>query len=285
MRNFTKTLLIIITALPLMAQAAVFEILPSVSNVGAGESVRLEVRMDSPENVNAIEGVISFPADLLEVKRISEGSSVVSLWIDRPKVVGGTIRFSGAIPGGYPAFDGLLFSVDFVAKNPGTAKVSVKNGLALLNDGQGSEARLSVKDAVIKITALSQGSVAQEIVDEISPETFEPSIIEGDGLIGEGKYLVFSTQDKGAGIFGYEVFEGKSFLFLPNPKEWELAESPYLLKDQERKSWVAIRATDINNNSRIIWIAPEGYGYRVALLTITGLFIVVLVVFLYKRKK
>ncbi|MEK7654473.1 MAG: cohesin domain-containing protein [Patescibacteria group bacterium] len=268
-----------------LAQAATFEFEPSRAEMGVGEVLRLEVRMDSPENVNAVQGRVEFPKDILEVKRISEGASIINLWIVHPRVTDGKIEFSGAIPGGYPAFDGVLFTIDFLAKKPGNAKISIQNALALLNDGEGTEASLIRREAVIKVTSEPQNLPDPEEPDEILPEIFSVTLIDGGELIGEGKFAVFSTQDKGSGLSHYEVFEGRSFIFRPDPKEWQVAGSPYLLMDQDQKSWLAVKAIDNQGNERVVWIAPPGYALRLILLTIPSIFILALVLLLRIRAK
>ena len=73
------------------------------------------------ESINAIEGKIIFPQDLLEIKKINDGNSIINFWIDpvsncvsigvkKPD----EICFSGIIPGGYANNHGLIFSVTFL---------------------------------------------------------------------------------------------------------------------------------------------------------------------------
>ncbi|TSC83020.1 MAG: hypothetical protein G01um101419_344 [Parcubacteria group bacterium Gr01-1014_19] len=284
MKKTMRVLLLLIMMVPVITLAAVFEFEPSKTEMGVGEVVRLELRMDSPENVNAVQGRIEFPKEILEVKRISEGVSIINLWVVRPKAVDGRIEFSGAIPGGYPAFDGVLFTIDFLAKKPGSAKISIQNALALLNDGEGTETSLIRKEAIITVSEAPKNLPDPETQDLDAPELFGITVIDGGELIGEGRFAVFATQDKGSGLRHYEIFEGKSF-FKPDPDKWQIAESPYLLMDQDLKSWIAVKAVDNQGNERVVWLVPSSYALRLILLTISAIFILALVVLLKIRAK
>src|SRR3989344_3611432 len=60
------------------------------------------------ESINAFEGKITFPNDLVKVKEIRDWNSIVNFWIDRPHERHGAIDkeqgeivFSGITPGGF----------------------------------------------------------------------------------------------------------------------------------------------------------------------------------------
>ena len=36
------------------------------------------------ENINAVEGILRFPADILEFKELNDGNSIVNFWVERP---------------------------------------------------------------------------------------------------------------------------------------------------------------------------------------------------------
>ncbi len=265
-------------------QAATFYFQPAVVKMGIGDSARVEVIMDSPENVNAVEGVVKFPGNLLEALNINDAGSVISLWIQRPTIVEGQIVFSGAIPGGYPAFGGHLFSVDFKAKKFGTGSVVAGSVSALLNDGQGSSATVVVKKLSVIIGSAATGVSAPEISDNIPPENFQPVVASDPNLFDGQRFLSFATQDKGSGLDYYEVLEQNSF-FKPNSENWQKPPSPYLLKDQELKSWIGVRAVDNNGNIRTVWIVPHWVVVDRYLLTIIFGIIAVIVLVLALRAR
>jgi len=96
--------------------------------------------------------------------------------------------------------------------------------------------------------------------------------VSRDPNIFDGKwFLVFATQDKGSGIDHYEVLERRelkiqklgfskekslhSKFYILNP--WRVAESPYLLKDQELKSYIYVKAIDKAGNERVATLSPR----------------------------
>src|SRR3989344_245175 len=76
------------------------------------------------ESINAFEGKITFPRDLLEVKKVNDGNSIINFWIDPVRNCVSNwvdkpdeICFSGITPGGYNDSRGLIVSITFLAKN------------------------------------------------------------------------------------------------------------------------------------------------------------------------
>src|SRR5882672_8977696 len=64
------------------------------------------------ESINAVAGKVIFPADLLELKTVQDGSSIINLWVDKPFLQNnGQVSFSGLTPGGYKGGGGFLFSL------------------------------------------------------------------------------------------------------------------------------------------------------------------------------
>lgn len=266
-----------------VASAAQLYFKPETFTLGVGDTARVEVFLDSPENVNALEGVIKFPAETLEVKDVNDGNSIVSFWITRPKIEQGEISFAGAIPGGYPAFNGKLFSIEFLAKKTGRVTIGIRSAQALLNDGKGTPAQLSLKTLVVNVSSKPTGAIVTEIQDTTPPESFKP-IIAKDPNLFDGKYFVsFSTQDKGSGIDYYEVAEGRGF-FQPNPENWQRGDTPQVLKDQELRSWIFVKAVDKKGNAFVAKLPPPNVpAYQRLLTIIIGVVVIVLILMLWRR--
>ena len=116
-----------------------------------------------------------------------------------------------------------------------------------------------------------------KVKDTEPPESFVPEISR-DELIANGKwFVVFVTQDKASGIDRYEIKESRQKI-LTFFSRWRVAESPYVLQDQELRSYVFVKAVDKNGNQRIIKIAPrnplEWYeNYENWLIIVLGLLI------------
>jgi len=231
----------------------------------AGQSFEVSVFIDTEnEVINAIEEKIIFPQDLLEIKKINDSNSIINFWIDPVKncVSNGVeksneICFSGIIPGGYNDNQGLILSITFLTKKEGSGTIKFGEVKALRNDGQGTEAPLTISNfqfSISKEVLTTQPSVP-EIKDLEPPENFKPEIAS-DPTIFEGKwFLVFATQDKGSGIDHYEVLESRNQKI--ENRNWRTVESPYLLKDQKLKSFIYVKAVDKAGNERIATLAPR----------------------------
>jgi len=254
--------LLLFVALSVSAAELFFE--PKTQELGVDQQFQVDLILDTEnEEINAIEGKVIFPENLLELKEIRDGATIINFWIERPKIEhAGIVAFSGIIPGGYTGEKGLIFSAVFQSKNQGEDTIKIQEAKTLLNDGKGTPASLEISDLqflISKQTPISQIPIS-EIKDTELPESFVPEIVR-DPTIFDGKYfLVFATQDKDSGIDHYEILEKEqkgSIWGLIKKDEWQVGESPYLLKDQKIKSHIFVKAIDKNGNERIITLSPQ----------------------------
>lgn len=256
------------------------------SEIRTGQPFEVEVFLNAGnDSINALEGKIIFPQDLLELKTANDGNSIINFWVEQPKAgASGQAAFSGIIPGGYNGGNGKIFSLAFLAKKVGRGVISIGNARALQNDGAGTEAGLAV--AVQNFVVNDEAPVTPEAAareDREPPEGFLPQIAS-DPSVFDGKwFLVFATQDKGSGIDHYSVCEGNEKCIV--------AESPYLLKDQGLRGDIVVTAVDKSGNERSETVSTrhgqrwyEKYVFSVALASaacLIGLFTILLGV---KRK-
>jgi len=245
--------------MPALASAAEITLDSNTQSIGVGSQFEVGVFLNTEsENINAIEGILRFSADILEFKELNDGNSIVNFWVERPsRRVENEIIFSGITPGGFIGKRGLIFKITFLAKNEGNGKLEMQDIKALLNDGSGTAADISVSPLKIIVTSQDLSlSPKKEAKDQEPPESFKPEIAR-DPAIFDGKwFLVFATQDKGLGIGRYEIKETRSRIFELFPK-WISAESPYALRDQKLKSYIFVKAIDKAGNVRIEKILPQ----------------------------
>lgn len=109
-------------------------------NVGATFTLNLIVN-SADQAMNAASGIVSFPADKLEVVSLTKGGSIFSLWVQEPSFnnSSGRVNFEGIVLNpGFTGASGRLLSITFKAKAAGSAIVNFSSGLVLANDGQGT---------------------------------------------------------------------------------------------------------------------------------------------------
>jgi hypothetical protein len=210
------------------------------------------------EDVNAIEGTVVVPP-ALEVRDVCDGNSDVTLWIERPALSGdGNVRFAGVIPGGRMDNNLYLFKIHVRAGEADRGVIDIQDLLFLLNDGEGTETRSTFRPLTISVSedAPEMPDPPPKARDLEPPESFEPMMIQ-DPSIADGKHVIaFVTQDKDTGIARYEVFETRRKLTYEEDIHWVETESPYVLGDQELKSFIFVKATDREGNKRIMRIEP-----------------------------
>jgi hypothetical protein len=266
--------------------AAVFFFDPIHTRVGLeGEfGVNLLINTEG-ENINAIEGEISFPSNL-KVLDILDGNSIVGFWIEEPTANKNIISFSGIMPGG---FDGLrepfetetrpgkIFEIIFKAEKTGSGAVSISEIEALLNDGAGSRAQVTILPFSFEVLNF-RSSVKRETTDDEPPEPFKSELTRDENLFDGGYFLTFHTTDKGSGIDHYEVCESsdKKEKLESCKSFWISEKSPYLLKDQSLKGTIKVKALDKAGNSRIEIVSIEGFSlernkYGIIILIIIAL--------------
>ncbi len=226
-----------------------------------GEEFLVQVFLNTEgESVNAIEGRVMFPVDLLETREIRDGNSSINFWIEKPHILQtDTIAFSGITPGGFSGPKEHLFSIVFYAKKSGSGAIEIHDTRALRNDGEGTT--VSIKISPLQLSISQKTSAVQPIVEPMgdtdSPETFTPEIVQNPGMFDGQWFLVFATQDKGSGIDRYEVCEGSKTTCV-------IAESPYVLQNQNLDQKIFVKAIDRNGNERISssYYPVDGIGLR-----------------------
>jgi len=246
----------------------------------AGQSFEVGVFINTDnEEINAIEGKIVFPQDLLEIKKINDGNSIINFWIEKPKSVSdGQITFSGIVPGGYNDKQGLIFSVTFLAKKDGTGAIEFNGIKTLLNDGKGTEAPLTTSNFQFLISNPPTGAPVPQITtpkteDRNPPEEFTPQIAANPTIFNGKWFLVFAALDKGSGIDHYEVCEGK--------RKCVIVESPYLLQNQDLDEEIIVKAIDKSGNERVATVPAQKSRVWYKNYSLLGILIIAAIAFMY----
>ena len=201
-------------------------------------------------SINAVEGRLVFPSELLDMLEVRDGDSAVTFWIKKPQfLTSNTLEFSGITPGGLLGTKQFLFAVLFRAKRSGDGTVMVNELQVLQNDGYGTRARITSTPFLFSISTGSapSRSVVEPMQDAVPPEDFTPVIIQNRDVFEGKNVLVFSAQDKGSGIDHYEVREGSL-------ARYGEAESPFLLQNQALDKKILVKAVDKNGNERVVII-------------------------------
>lgn len=255
----------VILLLPSFVSAADVFFSSTVQRMEVGQEFLVRMMVNTEQDVvNAVEGTLLYPEDLLEVKAIRDGNSVVNLWAEKPQARGGLISFAGITPGGFSGERDMLFTVVFRAKNAGTFLLRGQDFRLLKNE---DSSEVDVDQRSLQLAVLAGGAlesvgetdevlpeegadifVEQIVVDRDPPESFTPEISSDPHLFDGAFFVVFATQDKGSGVARYEIQEGGG--------DFVEAESPYVLKDQALGKRITVKAIDNEGNERLHVLEP-----------------------------
>lgn len=133
---------IVFTALPTAASAAILYFSPSSGEYSVGKTFSVSVYVSSADQaMNAASGVISFPQDKLEVTSLSKSGSIFTLWVQEPSFSNsaGAVNFEGIVLNpGFTGSNGKAITITFRTKAAGSAPLAFSSGSILANDGAGT---------------------------------------------------------------------------------------------------------------------------------------------------
>jgi hypothetical protein len=266
-------------------QAALLYFDPGAAEVYRGDTITLELRLDTDEGecINTVDAVVHYDP-MIKAVDISRGDSILNLWVENPVIDedAHTIRFAGGIPGGYcgripgdPSLTNVLLTLVF--RSPGlsigtgsdpTARVWLdESAQVLLHDGSGSNANVRVQEAEIRLLETPGSMPNDSWTLEVASDTDLPAdftiTLTRDETAFSGKYfIIFNSVDKQSGIDHYEVMEEpfsewSAFKWGRADAPWRTALSPYVLLDQTLNSTIRVKAIDKAGNERIAVLVPE----------------------------
>jgi hypothetical protein len=286
MKYFFRTIIIIgITLIPSMTQAAVITIGHAPLTVAQQQQFYVDVIVDTQgKTINAIQGSIVFSNNNLSFVRAETGSSNITFFITPPTVQGDVITYAGIIPGGFNGlinpFDpqhrgpGEIMRLVFVGKAAGEGQIISTATTVADNNGQGTLETVPDQQTFLAIsTAIAQATYTTH---DTKPPLITASVIQEPDL-NNGKYtLIFNAVDKQSGIDHVEVKEGDDI--------WRVADSPYLLRDQSRKSILSVRAIDVVGNATLVTINPAPQANNPTLPLCIGLLALGIILYVVKKK-
>ncbi len=266
--------LLLLSFFPAKILAVSVYVEPMVSQYQTDDVFILEVKANIKDQcVNAVRIDLVFPTEVLEGKYFSEGGSLLQLWprpihIDNER---GVVSFIGGIPGGHCGsiedkevlFGRIAFKVKKVRTITEKDVRILESSRVLLDDGEATPVEFTKIGGRFVISP-ERRDIPLDAWDEIKTKDKEPPAdffpeIRQEELLFDGKQsLFFSTTDDQSGIDYYELSEQRRVGFFPVEREnWRRVESPVVLKDQQLRSIIKIRAVDRAGNKRTKVIHPS----------------------------
>ncbi len=247
--------LLLVSVMPASAARLYFE--PQESFIGYKGDFWLAINIEAEDSINAAEIGVYIPKNI-QLYDANEGGSIINLWTVKP-VFDETSRlltFAGIIPGGFANNKATLLLLKVKAIGNGNALFSFDKSKTIiyLNTPNGIKDDLILENVKLSI-APGKENIAVGTFDYDVPESFVPEIARDNNIFGGKWFLVFTTQDKGSGIDHYEIQENRKEKMEVG--RWRQIESPYLLEDQELRSYIYLMAIDKAGNQRLIKMMPK----------------------------
>ncbi|MEX2090692.1 MAG: cohesin domain-containing protein, partial [Candidatus Paceibacterota bacterium] len=225
--------------------------------ISEGDTFLADLEISTPDrSINVIDGTILYDRNKLEIKEISTGGSILSLW-PKPPVFSnknGSLNFVGGATDGFRGEKGKILRIIFLAKSEGKAQIDFLDGFSVfLHDGQGTQINPGLRPLTLNILEKPPEIPAKDewrdlLEKDKTPPKFDEAIISRDPRVFDNQYFVsFFATDDGTGISHYEIKEGSG--------DFVRAESPHLLRDQTLAETVQIKAVDNAGNESVI--TPE----------------------------
>ena len=236
----------------LPAQAARLYFEPQEEIMGAEKDFSVGVRIDAKNQINAISAGIFIPPEIAFVDAVL-GNSIINFWVEKPSFDESSrlLTFSGIIPGGFQGEKEPLLTIKIkTAGQEGKAILTFNKEKTkiYLHTSEGVEDSLELESLTLPISEGKENMIV-EIIDRYLPEDFKPEISRDPNVFENKWFLIFATQDKGLGVDHYEVCEKK--------KKCVVAESPYLLQNQDLDEEIVVKAVDKNGNERVTAIPSQ----------------------------
>lgn len=150
-----------------VAQAATLLLSPASANAVVGRNLSVSVVVSAPDQaINAVSGVVTYPADLLEVVSLAKAESVISMWVQEPTFsnLAGSVNFEGVVLNpGFTGNSGKVLTINFRPKQPGLATLRFVSPNILANDGSGTNVLISAGQGQYQLTSALPEPVATPI--------------------------------------------------------------------------------------------------------------------------
>ena len=114
------------------------KLVPSKEIVAQGEEFSIDVYVSAHVPVNAISINVGFSSEMVEIKNINTGNSVLTIWTHEPKVENGKVVFSGGTFKRGFLGEHLIGTINAKAKYNGNTEFFVENAELLAGDGLGT---------------------------------------------------------------------------------------------------------------------------------------------------
>ncbi len=172
-----------------MSDSASFvTITSSVTNVTRDQQFYLDVKVSAHVPINAVDLVIGYPEKSISVDAIDTGTSVITLWTEKPYAKSGSIYLRGGTYRKGFIGEHTIARVKVTAKESGIAQVLLKDAQLIAGDGKGTVVATPTAgdDQSVRITVSGENAaISGKVNFSIVTDT------DGDGDVDLGDISAF----------------------------------------------------------------------------------------------
>lgn len=231
--------------LSLAAQAASLPTLyfeGPATDVRPGAEFDVTLFLDAPEAVNAYSIRFGYPRDLLELTRVNDSRSIVTIWRDQPNASsGGAMNLTGGSLKPFRGERGEVLTFTFKALRNGSLALRTGDSSLYLANGKGTRVEPVSRGLTLRVrdSAPPFGSIA---VTDTKPPIINQLALTADPFHDNRQFVGFVVEDKETGVRATFVRIRRFLLW----GEWEEAQNPTAIP---RGAWaVELRAVDNAEN-------------------------------------
>lgn len=122
------------------ADAATLFLTSGAQKLSIGDTVGVDVRINSNQTVNAAQGVLYYPRDVFDVDQVVRTNSIFDIWLAAPAVntSTGEVSFLGGSTNAFSGNSMEVFTVVFRARGMGSGTIGFRNAAVTAGDGTGA---------------------------------------------------------------------------------------------------------------------------------------------------
>ena len=144
----------------------------SALTVQPGQSVSMNLLLDTTTPVNMLDLSLSYPTTLLTPTAFADQNSIIDLWQTKDWNSGtGAIILTGGVSNSFSGTHGVVATVTFKALAKGTASVSVASSNVYTADGDGTPAAVTTSTMTVSIATPIETKTIETPVVPATPTT------------------------------------------------------------------------------------------------------------------
>lgn len=151
-----------------------------VKTASIGQQFSVSLLLDTEENINAAQGIVSFSPSVLQMISVDNTNSVFNFWVEDPTISNdvGTMSFVG---GSSKIVNGKklkILTMKFKAVGIGSSNIKFSNGVVTADDGVGTNVLSNVTEASVSVSGTVTAPAATPVVEQPKPIERAPVVVK-----------------------------------------------------------------------------------------------------------